>query len=177
MRRMLAVLTALAAVSAFAKEGHAQQVGFSDPFFLYYGYFLPRQAAIANQPHVEDTINSAVASQQAYAQTNRAGLYDPAGGYGSSDPFSSTDPLDSPNRRGTGGRAPMGVRSRGSIPTTNINGSGPALYFNRTAQHYPNMTRMQHGPNRNLAVAGRGVRSGAGAPRPNAMSGMNPGPR
>jgi hypothetical protein len=181
MRRMLGILAVLALISATAKEGRAQ-TSFSagDPFFLYYGYFLPRQAAMASQPRVEDTINAASASQQSYAQTNRTSLYDPNGGYGS-DRFADTGFLDGRGRGRPATTGPGGMttfRSRASVPNTNVPGTGPQIYFNRTATYFPQMRPgLGRGPNRNLAVAGRGVRnSGVGVPT--GQAGMpSPGPR
>ena len=167
MRRALWVVAAVIAVTAGADVGLAQTTvnnpgGFSDPFFLYYGWYLPQQNAIANQPRVEDTINYNVAQNQVYAQTNRANLYDPNGGYGRFDPNSSFDPFD-PNSRGQGGRGPGGggggggqqMKMRAGVPTSNVNGNGPAMYFNRMAQFYPSI-RSGRGPNRNVAVITRG---------------------
>jgi hypothetical protein len=172
MRRLLPVLAAFAAVAAVSQESKAQGGGFGDPFNLYYGYFLPRQAAIANQPRVEDTINQAVAANQVYAQTNRSGTLDPYGRYG--DPYASVDPLDPSRRsRGTG----YASTNRGTTPSSNLPGNGPPIYYNRSAQYYPGMAnRSPRGPNRNLAVAGRGVR-GNSASIPGAQSSGIPGPR
>lgn len=171
MRRALWAFAAVIAVSAWANVGLAQNLnnpgGFSDPFFLYYGWYLPQQNAIANQPRVEDTISYNVAQNQVYAQTNRAGLYDPAGGR--FDPNPSGDPFD-PGVRAGGGRSTMG-RTRSGIPTSNANGSGPPAYYNRAAQYYPSM-RPGRGPNRNVAVAGRGARGHGGG-----MGMGMPGPR
>jgi hypothetical protein len=174
MRRTLWILAALAIVAGSAKQGRAQNGGFSDPFFLYYGYFLPQQAARAAQPNVNDSINAQIAANQAYAQTNRANLYDPNGQYGTFDRFAQADPYAGAGvarGRGAGMNYPR-LQYRG-VPTTNINGSGPALYYNRAAQYYPGL-RSGRGPNRNVAVAGRGTRGGGGA----AMGGLpSPGPR
>jgi hypothetical protein len=176
MRRALWVLAAVIAVSAWANMGLAQTVnnpgGFSDPFFLYYGWYLPSQNALANQPRVEDTINYNVGQNQANAMTNRAGLYDPNGGYGRFDPNASGDPFD-PSARGGGGRG-LAMRSRATIPTSNANGGGPPLYYNRMAQHYPSI-RSGRGPNRNVAVMGRGARRGGGGG--GGMGVGAPGPR
>jgi hypothetical protein len=182
MRRMLGILAVLAIISATAKEGRAQvSSAAGDPFFLYYGYFLPRQAAMAAQPRVEDTINAASISQQAYAQTNRSSLVDPSGGYGA-DRFADNGFLDGRNRGGRGAATGPGgmssIRSRSSVPNTNIPGTGPQLYFNRTAAYYPGMRQgVGRGPNRNLAVAGRGVRSGGTGMPAGGVSLPSPGPR
>jgi hypothetical protein len=181
MRRMLGILAVLAIISAAAKEGRAQvSSAAGDPFFLYYGYFLPRQAAMAAQPRVEDTINAASISQQAYAQTNRSSLTDPSGGYGA-DRFADSGFLDGRIRGGRAATGPGGMttqRLRSTVPSTNMPGTGPQLYFNRTAAYYPGMRQgVGRGPNRNLAVAGRGVRSG-GTGMPTGGVGLpQPGPR
>ena len=168
MRRIVGPLVILGFVSAWTSVGKAQT---SDPFFLYYSYFLPRAAAIAAQPSVNDTINANIAAQQSYAQTNRAGLSDPSGLYGSNERFGGPDSLES-NGRGAPRRS--NSPSRG-LPTTNINGSGPAIYYNRSAQYYPSM-RAGRSVNRNQSVPGRGVRGG-GYSVPAATSGMTTGPR
>jgi hypothetical protein len=51
--------------------------GFSDPFFLYYGFYLPRQASIAAQPTTVGALNDIAAARQNYAVSDRAGLYNP----------------------------------------------------------------------------------------------------
>jgi hypothetical protein len=176
MRHTRWVLGAVLAVSAWATDSRAQNGngGFDDPFFLYYSYFLPRQAALAAQPHVEDTINQNFANNQATARTNRAGLYDPNGGYGAFDDYDPDNALDNPMKRG--GRANSGVRrSARGLPTTNIAGRGPSLYYNRAGQFYPSL-RTGVGPNHNLAVTGRGMRRGPGVSSPQPQTGI-PGPR
>jgi hypothetical protein len=179
MRRSLWVLVAVSAVSAWANPGRAQvpaASGFSDPFFLYYGWYLPRQAALADQPRIQDTISANVAAQQVYAQTNRSSLYDPNGGYGRFDPNSTYDPFNPASQGGPRPRSgtPM-PKMRSGTPTSNINGQGPAIHYNRTAQYYPSI-RQGQGPNRNVSMAGRGVRRGASFGAMGMPSPM-PGPR
>ena len=176
MQRARWVLGAVLAVSTWSTVGLAQtgSGGFSDPFFLYYGYFLPRSAALAAQPRVEDTINQNFANNQSSARTNRAGLYDPNGGYGAFDNYNPNDRFD--NATAQGGRANQAVRrSMRGLPTTNIAGRGPTLYYNRAAQFYPSL-RTGIGPNRNLAVTGRGAQRGGGMGMPSPNMGM-PGVR
>ncbi len=174
MRRALWVLAAGVVVLSWASGAGAQVNGIGgsngDPFFLYYGWYLPQQAALANQPRVQDTIQANVAANQAYATTNRSNLYDPNGGYGRFNPYAAEGDVGA----GVGGAARVAGagRMRSSVPTSNIRGQGPPLYYNRTAQHYPSM-RVGQGPNRNLAVAGRGARRTAGVPSMPSM----PGPR
>ena len=161
MRRILWGLTILSAVSVWTSESKAQDFG--DPFFAYYSFFLPRQAALAAQPNINDTINAQVAARQAYATTNRANLYDPSGGYGAFDGYNPNAAFDgSATRSRTGRQGGPSLPYRG-LPTTNISGSGPALHYNRAAQFYPSL-RSGRGPNRNLAVSGRGVRGFGGSP-------------
>ncbi len=176
MRRALWIMGTVLASLACSSQGQAQTSGgFDDPFFLYYSYYLPRQASLAAQPRVEDTINQNFANNQANARTNRAGLYDPNGGYGAFDDYNPNDPFDK-TPRGRNGAIANRRQFRG-LPTTNIAGRGPALYYNRAAQFHPGL-RSGIGPNRNLAVTGRGVRGGGGGGGvPSASSGMGTGPR
>jgi hypothetical protein len=174
-------MAAAAAVLGWTQSGRAQQAfspGFSDPFFLYYGWYLPRQAALADQPRIEDTIQQNVAMNQAYAATNRSSLYDPAGGYGKFNPYAQNDPF----AIGAGGPASraamMGIqmRQRSTTPSSMSTGRGgqhvPTSHYNRTAGFYPSL-RAGQGPNRNVAIAGRGVRRGFSMPSMPSM----PGPR
>ena len=181
MRRAMLVVAALVAGSAWASESRAQNGGYSDPFFLYYSYFLPRQAALAAQPNVNDSINAAVADRQSYASTNRESLYDPNGGYGAFDGYDPNAVFNNPTQRGRG-TSRQTLQTRG-LPTTNIRGRGPALYYNRAAQYYPGLRNGQ-GPNHNLAVGGKGASrpggSGGGGGFggfgvPNAYSGLGSG--
>ena len=169
MRHALLGLAALVAVAVWAPDSRAQGGTFDDPFFAYYGFFLPRQAALAAQPRVQDTINQNFADNQVYARTNRSTLSDPSGGYSA---FDNYDPDAAFSGNGL-------KRSRSAMSHANPTGHvsrAPGLYYNRAAQYYPTL-RSGIGPNRNLAVSGRGVRGG-GAGRatvPSAAAGMNPG--
>ena len=53
MRRTLLGLAAVLAVMTWSGVGFAQGVnnpgGFSDPFFLYYGWYLPQQNALTRR--------------------------------------------------------------------------------------------------------------------------------
>lgn len=176
MRRAIFGMAILAGLSAFARESRAQ-TNFSDPFFLYYGYVLPRQQAIAATPTVNDTLNAVTAARQANASTNRANLYDPNGG------FAPLDDFDGPGSGGGQARNDprLGRIASGAFPSGNIAGTGPALYYNRTARYYPSI-RSGRGPNRNLSVAsprrGLGGGGGAGMPSPRGSAGFGmPGPR
>ena len=180
MRRARWILGAVIAVTAWSTQSLAQSNGgYDDPFFLYYSYFLPRQAALAAQPQVQDTINQNFANNQVNARTNRAGLYDPSGGYGSFDDYDPNATFDNPTARGGRSANPLGRRQFRGLPTTNIAGRGPALYYNRAGQFYPSL-RTGIGPNHNLAVTGRGMKGrfarSASTGVPSAGAGV-PGPR
>jgi len=167
MRRALILTAALLASASWTNQGRAQT---NDPFFLYYSYFLPRQAALAAQPKVSDTINPNVAARQSYASTNRANLYDPNGAYGAFDGYDPNETFGRTAGRGgaAGGAARQTLAYRG-LPTTNIAGRGPALFYNRAGLYHPQLRSGQYG-NRNLAVPGRGI-GGAGVSGPNPYAG------
>jgi hypothetical protein len=146
-----------------AVRAHAQVPGVGltgagvDPFSLYYGYYLPHQAAIAAQPTPLDTINAATAARQFTAATNRSALYDPVSPYGTDEELDPLAPYGAQRGRQGGGPATPGF-------TTNIRGTGPALYYNRPAQYYSRSPlgtniRTGRGANRNIATV-RGARGG-----------------
>ncbi|MDB5350239.1 MAG: hypothetical protein JWN86_1486 [Planctomycetota bacterium] len=132
MRRTLIGLAAVLGLGTFATTSHAQD-GFSDPFFLYYSFYLPRQAALAAQPTPEDFIRYNNTQRQVEVQSERRGLYEPISTIG-------LDELD-PSR-------PYGARSGSSrlvrtsatgLVSSNLMGRGPASHYNRTAAYYPTM--------------------------------------
>jgi len=148
-----------------AKPSYGQTTGL-DPFTLYYGFYLPHQAAIAAQSTPLDTINAATAARIPSAVgADRPGLYDPITPLGEED-FDPLRPYSS--RRGT---------ERGARPhtfpssTTAARGlRGPVnMYYSRTARYYSTM-RPGSGPNRNLAVSRSGHRGMGSMP-------SMPGPR
>ena len=173
-RRPLLAIAVAAAVALIVPPSQARAQFFGgaggvDPFSLYFGYYLPHQAYVAAQPNPLDTINQITAQRQFNAVTDRAGLYDPISPYGEED----LDPLRpySPNRKGE--RLPKPQLFANS--TTNARGTGPALYYNRTARYYPHI-RPSIGPNRNLGVARRsgGGMGGGGGYGGGGMGGMSP---
>jgi hypothetical protein len=150
--------------------GAAAGLGFPnggvDPFSIYYGYYLPHQAAVAAQPSPLDTINQVTAARQFAAITERTGLYDPISPYGEEE-------LD-PNRSFSArrGREHLAAPYAFPISPSNVRGTGPALYYRRTARYYPQL-RTGQGANRNIAVSRR---SGGGMGMPNTGGGFA-GPR
>jgi hypothetical protein len=131
MRRLFLGLAAVLGLSAAAPSARAQ-FDFSDPMFLYYGWYLPRQAALAAQPRVEDTINAISANRQLNAMTNRSGLFEPSSLYDSA--FDPNNPFGAR----TGSRQ-AALMARTGVMTNHINGAGPARYYNRAAQYYPSL--------------------------------------
>jgi hypothetical protein len=136
----------------------------TDPFQAYFGFYLPHQAAIAQQSTPLDTINAAQAAQQFTAAADRSGLYNP------SDPFGdeNADPLRPYARSG---RERL-IRPHTFPPSTanaRQRGNAPMVYYNRAARYYPTL-RPSIGPNHNLAVhrsgRGGGVSSMPSAPGP-----------
>ncbi|SIO55444.1 hypothetical protein SAMN05444166_5095 [Singulisphaera sp. GP187] len=148
-----------------ARPAHAQLP--LDPFQAYFGFYLPHQAAIAQQSTPLDTINAAQAARQFAAAADRTGLYDP------SNPFSEeeADPLRAYTRSGRERLIRPHV-----YPTSTTNarqrGNAPGVYYNRAARYYPGL-RPNSGPNHNLAVHRIGRGGGVSMP---SMGGMM-GPR
>ena len=155
MRRPMIGLAVALGFALLTPSSPAQGFGnFSDPFTAYYGFYLPHQAAIAAQPTPMDTINAVTAARQYSAPANRSGMFDPVSPYGMDDPdiFSS----GGPGGRGRG--APLSTAAMNS----NARGTGPALYYNRTARYFPGL-RQGRGPNRNISV-GSSRRGGPSMP-------------
>jgi len=173
MRRLLFSTMILVGLGSLPSLSHAQTVGdaaLNDPFLAYYGFFLPRQAALAARPGPEMSINEISAARQVRAITERAGLYEPPAGlgmegYDPNRPFANQSAF---NRR---------TVSRTGVTNANIGGTGPAEYYNRAQAYYPGL---RTGRSANSYVAssgrgGRGGRGGGGARVSSMMSGqMNP---
>ncbi len=136
MRRFVLGLAVVLGLSLCAGSVRAQvslNTGFSDPFFLYYGFYLPRQAALAAQPRPEMIINQQAAAQGYAAITNRGGLYEPIEPLGG-----EYDPLNPFANRTAGLRNRRAINRMGRTHM-NLTGQGPAPYFSRTAGYYPSL--------------------------------------
>jgi hypothetical protein len=176
MRRPISGLAVVLGIVLLTHTGEARaQMGTlgADPFSLYFGYYLPHQAAIAAQPTPMDTINAVQAQRQVAAAADRTGLYDPVSPFGDED----LDPLRPYGRRGS----ERLIRPH-SFATSTVNhrarGTAPPAYYNRhgtgISQYYSNMP-MGFGPNRNLAVTRGGGRSAGGSfGMPSAQSSLGP---
>lgn len=166
MRRSI-VTFAFASVCAFLASSLSNQaqaqiggtgVG-ADPFSFYFGYYLPHAQYMASQTTPLDSVNRAVANRQALAATNRSDLFDPVSPFDEGDldqfrPFSSS--RTDPRRR---------ARNRGFVMTDPVHsrGTGPAGYFNRTAQYYPTL-RVARGQNQNVVTLRSRRGAGGGMP-------------
>ena len=155
MRLTLLGLTVLVGALGWGVESRAQVpfTNVNDPFFAYYSFYLPRQQAQALQPGPEATIATITANRQAYAATNRndmfdtmsPGLADDSGEFG----FQSNG-----RRRG---RTNQASRIGG-----NLNGLGPAGYYNNNLGFHPTLRSGIHKNNNVSVLRSRGF-SGGGA--------------
>jgi len=163
MRRPYVGLAVILSVFLLTSGNRAHaQLGFpggGDPFTLYFGYYLPHQAAQAMRPTPMDTIVAATRVRQQTAAADRSGLYDPVTPYGEEE----LDPLHPYGRRG---RERLVQPHTYATSTTNqmMRGIGPRMYYNRANQYFPTATLFPgRGPNRNLAVTRtRGISGGYG---------------
>jgi len=134
----------------------------ADPFTFYYAYYLPNQQMQSMRPTPMDTINQSVVDRQYYAQTQRQSLYNPISPYAE-----EYDPLRPYSRQQGNERIARPFHFAQS--SSNSDGSGPALYYNRASQYFQGM-RPGHGPNKNVATTRRGRMGGGGG-----MGGMGGG--
>jgi hypothetical protein len=118
----------------------------SDPFTFYYAFYLPNQQIQALRPRPIDQINEAVQNRQYYAQTQRRSLYNPISAY--TEGGAEYDPLRPYSQQQ--GKERMAAPFRFQQNTSNADGSGPSLYYNRAAQYFPGL-RPGRGRNANLA--------------------------
>ena len=143
MRRVLCGLVALLGASGLGAEARAQVpfTNINDPFFAYYSFYLPRQQAQALQPGPEATIATITANRQAGAATNRNDFFDTnSPGLGDNGDFAPNSGL--PRQRG--------AASRASRIGGNLNGLGPAGYYNNAKQYHPTL---RNGLSRNNNVS------------------------
>jgi hypothetical protein len=126
----------------------------SDPFTFYYAYYLPNQQLQSMRPTPMDTINQAVIDRQYYAQTQKQSLFNPISPYAE-----DYDPLRPYSRQQ--GNERIARPYRFAQNSSNSNGSGPALYYNRATQYFSGL-RTGRGPNANVAPTRRGRYGGGG---------------
>lgn len=164
MRRLLPSTLVILTVALAATGARAQtpsfSPGFSDPFFLYYGYYLPHQAALAAQPTVTTQLQDVAAARQNFAMQERSGsLYGPM-----TSPFEMTGP--------NGEMLPYGAAQRGAqrlprLPAhfaTRGNANNTRLpHFNELSSRFPT-ARTGSFVNQNIVGSGRGGSSLMGMP-------------
>ena len=144
----VAIAPAQAQAQATAAAGVGGGLGniAADPFTFYYAFYLPNQQIQAMRPTPSDTINQAVINRQYYAQTQRQSLYNPISPYAE-----DYDPLRPYTHQQQGGER-IARPYRFVQNSSNSDGSGPALYYNRASQYFTGL-RTGRGPNANVARA------------------------
>jgi len=130
--------------------------GFSDPFFLYYGFYLPRQAALAAQPSTPSMVNDVAAQRQSYALADRQGLYDPVSPFGM-DQYDPNNPFGGRNR----GPAPLPRLPQHFISPRPSNGANLNQSYGRTNRYFPSARPGSSG-NRNIVGGSRYARGSGG---------------
>jgi len=136
----------------------------ADPFTFYYAYYLPNQQMQSLRPTPMDTINQAVVNRQYYAQTQKQSLYNPISPYAE-----DYDPLRPYSQQQ--GKERIAHPFRFVQNSSNSDGSGPALYYNRASQYFSGL-RTGRGPNANVAPARGGRYGGMGRGMGGGMGGM-----
>lgn len=145
--------------------------GFSDPFFLYYSWFLPRQQYLTTQAGPELSINARAAARQESVIVDRQALYERVPSLGMDD--LGADPLQPFTRQG--GTSRLARTSPTGIVSQNLGGTGPPGYYNRGVAGYFPTIRSGRSVNRSLpSIRGGGRRGGSGLV-PSATSGMMSG--
>ncbi len=167
----LAALIGVALAAALGSPAAQAQAGIgdivSDPFTFYYAYYLPNQQVQALRPRPIDTINQASQDRQYFAKTQRESLYNPISPYATDN-----DPLRPYSQQG-GERIARPYRFQRD--SSNSDGAGPALYYNRAAQYFPEL-RAGRGANSNVArIQPRRGRGGGGGMGGMGMGGMGGG--
>src|SRR5271157_5289506 len=162
----VALAPALARAQATLPGGGLGNIA-TDPFTFYYAYYLPNQQIQAMRPTPMDTINQAVIDRQYYAQTQKQSLYNPISPYAE-----DYDPLRPYSRQQ--GNERIARPFRFAQNSSNSNGSGPALYYNRAAQYFQGL-RTGRGPNANVAPTRAGRYGGMGRGMGGGMGGTGMG--
>lgn len=164
MRTAIMGIMVLGGLGMFATPSQAQiPANLNDPFYQYYAWFLPRQAAMASQPRVNDQINAVAAARADVAISERQGLYEPVSPF-ALDRYDPSKPFQREAVRGRTGAT--------GLTSTNVRGLGDSRYFNRSGGYHP--TARFYVPGRTAVPSGgrRGMPGGFGMPSiPNIGSG------
>lgn len=162
MRATIMGLMVLGGLGIFASPSQAQiPTNLNDPFYQYYAWFLPRQAAMASQPRVNDQINAVAAARADVAISERQGLYEPT------SPFAleQYDPSKPFQREAVRGRSRTTGLAATGMTSTNIRGLGDARYFGRTGGYHPTARFYVPGHSTIPPSRSRNVMGGFGMPR------------
>lgn len=162
MRRIfLIAFLAGSSLLALESSASAQFVNPTDPMFLYYSYYLPRQQVFQSQAD-----SGPGATLDALAGMRQESMLQARAQRPTLDLFANSldqeiDPTAPFSARGARqGR----MRSRRVSFNMNISGHGSPMYHGGARRYYPTVRR-GYGPNHNLAVIrsrGRGSRGGGG---------------
>ncbi len=166
MRTSLIGLAVVLGLGILAPTSRAQDTGFSDPFFLYYSFYLPRQAALAAQPQPDDQIRFNNSQRQIEVRSERAGLYEPLPAIG----LDELDPMRPFGQRS--GSTRLARTSPSGLISTNLTGHGATGYFNRSGSYHPTL---RSGQSRSARRSGAAASFGGGSARsfmPSAAAGM-----
>jgi hypothetical protein len=136
-------------------QAQAFSPGFSDPFFLYYGVYLPRQQYLASQPTTATQLNDVAIARQNYALSDRSGL---------------RAPMASPFEMPESGGELLPYQRRQRLPNLPHHFAQPRNMNNRALPHFNELGSRFPGAkngsfaNRNVPMTRRGGPSlGAGA--------------
>ena len=149
LRMMVGVIAASGALVCLPSRAQAQGLFgggdiTSDPFTFYYAFYLPNQQLNAMRPRPIDTLNQAVAQRQYYSQMDKRGLYNPISPLGDQ----SYDPLHPYSGQN---QERLARPFRFAQDPSNLDGSGPSLYYGRAATFFPGLqNRTGRAPNSNV---------------------------
>ena len=130
----------------------------ADPFSAFYGFFLPRQQALANQPSVNRQLNEITIQRQRRIPTiNRDEFDDPFGSFGlealDRELLLEADPYAARERR-TPILDPTGPAS------LNNTGRGPLGYFDDSTRYFPHRVQYDNPDTPSVDGMGGGGRGG-----------------
>jgi hypothetical protein len=124
----------------------------NDPFTFYYAFYLPNQQLQSLRSSPLDTINSgAMVTRQYYTQNAQRSRYDPISPYSDQQ----YDPIRPYSRQQ--GLERVAKPYRFARDPSNLNGTGPSLYYGRAAAYFPGL-RAGRGRNANVYTRRGGSR-------------------
>jgi hypothetical protein len=171
--RLVGLAAAIVTLGLAGSSAKAQDAGFSDPFYLYYSFFLPRQSALAAQSQPEDFYRAQSVQRQYTSQTDRAGLYEPNSSIG----LDELDPMR-PFGRSTSPTRMVRTNPAGLVSSINrSNHAAPAGYYASHRNYFPGI-RSGVGAGRRMSSPGAGPVGSVGRNlTPSPYQGLPPGVR